>query len=220
MVSYNGMQLRSIAQDAGVDAVRFDAQLEFVEWTALQAPSLALQRARELKKATPRVFADKAALEDYMWCRLAMETAVKYQHASGDALARLVFSTLTGDDPAPVLQLSNFERSLTSDVRDCAVVRAAKRMRKSWEWSYVVAFSNTLKHMSVIDHQYHLELVDISPVRLGESSGFMFRHFEYKGRSYPECSQATIEAVLSTVRDDLLLVLEELGGFLAAHRSG
>ncbi|MDZ4178468.1 MAG: hypothetical protein U1E29_04435 [Coriobacteriia bacterium] len=220
MVSYDGMLLRSVAEHAGVNAARFDAQLEFVEWTALQAPSLALQRARELKEAAPRVFVDKAAVEDYMWCRLAMETAAKYQHASGDALARLVYSTLTGDDPGPVLQLSNFERSLAPAVRDCVVVRAAKRMRKSPEWSYVVAFSNTLKHMSVINHQYHLDVVDVSPIRLGESSGFMFRQFEYKGRTYPECSQAAFEGVLSGVREDLFLVLDELGGFLAARRSG
>lgn len=214
------MLLRSAAENAGVNAARFDAQLEFVEWTALQAPGLALKRARDLKGAAPRVFADEAAVEDYMWCRLSMETAAKYQHASGDALARLVYSTLTGDDPVPVLQLSNFERSLAPDVRDCEVVRAARRMRKSKEWLYVVAFSNTLKHMSVIDHQYHLDVVDVSPVRLGGSSGFMFRQFEYKGRMYPDCSQAAFEAVLKNVQEDLLLVLDELGGFLKARRSG
>ena len=65
MVSYDGMLLRAIAEDAGMDTARFDAQLEFVEWTALQAPSLALQRARDLKGAAQRVFVDKAALEDY-----------------------------------------------------------------------------------------------------------------------------------------------------------
>lgn len=121
------MLLRSVAEDAGVDATRFDAQLEFVEWTALWAPTLALQRARDLKGAAPRVFVGEAAGEDHMWCRLAMETAAKYQHASGDALVRLVYSTLTGDDPGPVLQLSNFERSLAPDVRDSAVVRGSRR---------------------------------------------------------------------------------------------
>jgi len=220
LVAYDGIQLRSIAEDAGVDATRFDAQLEFVEWTAMHAPRLALQRARDLRGAAPRVFVDKHAVDDYMGCRLAMETAAKYQHASGDALARLVYSTLTGDEPGSVLQLSNFERSLAPDVRDCNVVRAAKRMRKSSEWSYVVAFSNTLKHMSVIEHQYHLDVIDLSPVRFGASSGFMFRQFEYKGRAYPERSQEAFEAVLSSVREDLFLVLRELSGFLAARRSG
>jgi hypothetical protein len=207
------MLLRSTARDAGLNPERFDRELEFVEWSGLQVPVMALERARDIEVKLPVLVSTQGAANDYMWCRLCLETAIRYQHSSGDAMARLLFAALTDEDPPPVLHISTFERHLPGSARRLPVVLAAKELRRTPEWEYITAFSNTLKHMSIVDYHHH--------IIVGESSGFAFKSFEYKGRVFSECSQDEFEGILRCVRDRLFHdVMGALFDELMARASG
>ena len=215
MTPYNSMLLRAAAKQSGLDLASFELALDFVEWTGIMAPVMALERARGLKANTVSAILvdDPSWSRNYQECRIALETAVRYQHSSGDALVRLLFSALTGEPAPQELHIASFERQFPREIMRLPVVSAVKQMRRSSGWSYICAFSNSLKHMSLMEHEFSIGLGV-------ESRGLTFRAFEFKGCTYPACSQDEFDRILTGASDQLATVLNALRCHLDPAGSG
>lgn len=220
VTDYDSMVLRAAAAKAVADPAGFERLLDFVEWTGLLAPQLAIEHAREMSRRmddTVRNGTPRWWMRDCQECRLALETAVRYQHSAGDALARLLFSVLVDPNPPFDLHLSTFERGLAQRVRDVPPVAAARRMRTSDDWLFLSAFCNTLKHVSLVEPNFHISLGLDAEI---EAAEFEFLAFEFKGRQYAPISQDGLEKLLARCRGELTDVLNLLREQLLAGASG
>ena len=215
MNSYNGMQLREVASAAGQNPLEFEALLEFVEWTGFIAPDLALGRARDLRSSLDEMLLQGNGghlMRAYHECRLALETAVRYQHSSGDALARLLFMSLGLGAPEET-HLATFDRALGRDFKGLPAVAAVKQMRRSDEWAYIHAFCNTLKHVSLVEHEY-------SVVPGADTVGIVFKPFAFKGRAFPARTHSELEQVLEEARSSMTVALNLIQRHLSCGQSG
>lgn len=111
------MSLRSAARSAGLDPQVFEPLLDFVEWTGMIAPSIALERARELRERLEDVLVRanrKWSMHDFQECRYSLESAARFQHSSGDAAARLVFASLVDESLPQEMHLSGVVGTIIS----------------------------------------------------------------------------------------------------------
>ena len=199
-------------------------RLRSLVWTLRDAPDVGLEIAHEVAETMKqgRHMDDDPVQDMILTVQLmqacdqrshfALESTIRYLHASGDLLAQMVNDALGLSLEESVCSLSRVLVPLSAVSTWSRIAGALRRFETSTEYRYVADATNRMKHRNAHRSTIRARVDDTGEVDVKQG----LAPFEHSARSHDETEAAEIRANVDALQSRTAEVLDELRAALIA----